>query len=85
MSAADQQECLTDTLTHAKSAQLSIGAIEEMLSGCPFDHQLSAGLFVTLMRSVQADLYNVVDGLRVLNLPSGRVVQAPMAQSVAVH
>lgn len=58
---------LTDTLIDAEHANLSVGALAELLRGCPPDHQLSAGLFLGLVVSVQSHLENVVDGLRVMN------------------
>ncbi len=54
-----------DTLVCAEDARTSIAALIEMLRGCPPDYKLSAGLFVGLLVSVQANLDNVVDGVSV--------------------
>lgn len=58
---------LTDTLVDAEHANMSVGALVELLHGCPPDHQLSAGLFLGLVVSVKCHLDNVVDGLRVMS------------------
>ena len=58
---------LADTLVDAEHANMSVGALVELLSGCAPDHQLSAGLFLGLVVSVKAHLENVVDGLRVVH------------------
>lgn len=62
---------ITDTLTDAEHANMSVGALVELLHGCQPDHQLSAGLFLGLVVSVKSHLENVVDGLRVLNQGGG--------------
>lgn len=54
-----------DTLVCAEDARTSVAALIEMLRGCPPDYKLSAGLFVGLLVSVQANLDNVVDGVAV--------------------
>lgn len=54
-----------DTLICAEDARNSVAALIELLRGCPPDHKLSAGLFVGLLVSVQANLDNVVDGASV--------------------
>jgi hypothetical protein len=54
-----------DTLACAQDARTSVAALIELLRGCPPDHKLSAGLFVGLLVSVQANLENVVDGVAV--------------------
>lgn len=54
-----------DTLICAEDARNSVAALIELLRGCPPDHKLSAGLFVGLLVSVQANLENVVDGVAV--------------------
>ena len=54
-----------DTLACAEDARTSVMALIELLRGCPPDHKLSAGLFVGLLVSVQANLDNVVDGVSV--------------------
>lgn len=63
----DLAECVTATLTDAEDANTSVGALLELLRGCPPDYPLSAGLFLGLVVSVKAHLENVVDGLRVVN------------------
>lgn len=63
----DLTECVTSTLTDAEDANISVGALVELLRGCPPDYPLSAGLFLGLVVSVKAHLDNVVDGLRVVN------------------
>lgn len=56
---------LSDTLVDAEHAHMSVGALVELLHGCPPDYPLSAGLFLGLVVSVKSQLDNVVDGLRV--------------------
>lgn len=54
-----------DTLACAEDARTSVAALLELLRGCPPDYKLSAGLFMGLLVSVQANLDNVVDGVAV--------------------
>lgn len=63
---ADLSECVTATLEDAEDANISVGALVELLRGCPPDYPLSAGLFLGLVVSVKAHLENVADGLRVV-------------------
>lgn len=64
-------EMLADTQRDAEAARLSVSALAELLRGCPPDYQLSAGLFLGLVVSVQMYLENVVDGLRVVHTAGG--------------
>lgn len=63
----DLMECVEFTLADAEDANLSVGALLELLRGCPADYPLSAGLFLGLVNSIKSHLSNVVDGLRVVN------------------
>ena len=81
----DQSENITDTLANAESAHISVGGLIELLRGCPADYKLSAGLFLGLVVGVQANLDNVVDGLRCVNRVALPVHVAPCGQSAAVH
>lgn len=67
---AELSECVTETLGDAEDANISVGALVELLRGCPPDYPLSAGLFLGLVVSVKAHLDNVVDGLRVVSCHS---------------
>ncbi len=68
MNKEDLSECVTATLVDAEDANISVGALVELLRGCPPDYPLSAGLFLGLVVSVKSHLENVVDGLRVVNV-----------------
>lgn len=52
-------------LACAEDAYRSVGALLELLNGCPPDYKLSAGLFLGLLVSVRANLENVVEGVAV--------------------
>lgn len=52
------------TLADAEAARMNVGALVELLEGCPHDYKLSAGLFVGLLQSVNYHLDNVVTDLR---------------------
>jgi hypothetical protein len=52
------------TLSFAQDAQVSVRALVELLRGCPAGYQISAGLFVGLLVSVECQLENVVGDLR---------------------
>lgn len=52
------------TLADAEAARMNVGALVELLEGCPHDYKLSAGLFVGLLLSVNQYLDNVVVDLR---------------------
>lgn len=67
MNKEDLSACVADTLVDAEDANISVGALVELLRGCPPDYPLSAGLFLGLVVSVKSHLDNVVDGLRVVN------------------
>ena len=67
MMAHELTECVTETLTDAEGAHVSIKALLELLRGCPPDYKLSACLFLGLIESIRAQMDNVVDGLHVVN------------------
>lgn len=71
-----------DTLACAEDARTSVAALIELLRGCPPDHKLSAGLFVGLLVSVQANLDNVVDGVAVA---AGVPRMVPMGAAQSTH
>lgn len=81
----EHQECITDTLADAVAARLNVAAIEELLTGCPVDYPLSAGLFVGLMRSSLSHLENVVDGLRALNGAGAQTASLTTTLPAGVH
>lgn len=56
--------CVADTLTDAEGAHRSMGALVELLEGCPPGHQLTAGNVLGIVSSVLVQMDNVVDGLR---------------------
>ena len=60
----DQDEYL---LADAESAQGSVGALVEILSGCTPGQQVTGIFMRSLLLDVKMHLDNVVDGLRVAN------------------
>lgn len=60
----DQDEYL---LVDAESAQGSVGALVEILSGCTPGQQVTGIFMRSLLLDVKMHLDNVVDGLRVLH------------------
>lgn len=59
----DNEELLAD----AESAQGSVGALVEILSGCTPGQQVTGVFMRSLLVDVKMHMDNVVDGLRVVN------------------
>ena len=69
----DGDDTLCCTLADAEHAHDGMIALQELLGGCPHQHQITAGPFLELVALVNANLANAVDGLRTMagrNVPT---------------
>lgn len=66
MTADPDDDTLCCTLADAEHAHDGMIALQELLGGCPREHQITAGPFLELVSLVNANLANAVDGLRAM-------------------
>lgn len=67
MSSTEFTETLRDTTLDVDEAHRTVGALVELLSGCPLEYPLQAGLFLGLIRPLHLSLENAAGGVRALS------------------
>lgn len=60
-------EDIAETVAVAEQARLSAGALSEILSGCPMEYPVQAGLLLGLIRPMHGYLEQAVNGLQVMH------------------